>query len=98
MTAISVVMGVPNAGPVLAETLESILSQSEHDFECIAVDDGSTDSTADILTRFAAQDPRLRVMRQEHEGLPRALMFRPARSDKGSDRPRATTPIIRSHP
>src|SRR5258708_1856159 len=74
MTAISVVMSVYNGAPTLGATLDSILGQTERDFECIVVDDGSTDATPDILAAYAARDPRIRVIRQENAGLTRALI------------------------
>ncbi len=74
MTAISVVMGVYNGGPTLASTLDSILGQTERDFECIVVDDGSTDDTPQILAAYAAQDSRIQVIRQNSAGLTRALI------------------------
>ncbi len=74
MTAISVVMGVYNAAPTLAATLDSILGQTERDFECIVVDDGSTDETSSILATYVSRDPRVRVLRQENTGLTRALI------------------------
>src|SRR5437867_8481589 len=75
MTAkISVVLPVYNGAPHLAETIESVLGQSESDFELIAVDDGSTDATADILGAYASRDGRVRVIRQDNAGLTRALI------------------------
>lgn len=74
MTAISVVMGVYNGASTLAATLDSILGQTECDFECIVVDDGSTDATPAILTEYAARDPRIRVIGQANAGLTRALI------------------------
>lgn len=74
MTAISVVMGVYNAATTLAATLDSILGQTERDFECIVVDDGATDATPDILADYAARDPRIRVITQANAGLTRALI------------------------
>ena len=74
MTAISVVMGVYNGAPTLAATLDSILGQMERDFECIVVDDGSTDDTSHILADYAVRDPRIRVIRQPNAGLTRALI------------------------
>jgi len=74
MTAISVVMSVYNGAPALAATLDSILGQTERDFEFIIVDDGSTDATPAILDTYAARDPRIRVIRQENAGLTRALI------------------------
>jgi hypothetical protein len=74
MTSISVVMSVYNSGDTLASTLDSILGQTERDFECIVVDDGSTDATPAILGDYAARDPRVRVIRQANTGLTRALI------------------------
>jgi glycosyltransferase involved in cell wall biosynthesis len=74
MTAISVVMGVYNGATTLSPTLDSILAQTERDFECLVVDDGSTDDTPRILAAYAALDSRVRVIRQENRGLTRALI------------------------
>ena len=74
MTAISVVMGVYNNADTLAETIDSILGQSETDFELIVVDDGSTDQTSAILDEYARRDGRLRVIRQTRSGLTGALI------------------------
>ena len=63
---VSVVIPVYNAGPYLAACLESVLSQPLQDpdsLEVICVDDCSTDGSAEILTSFAARDPRVRILR-----------------------------------
>lgn len=72
MVKLSVVMSVFNGASRLAPTLDSILGQSEPDFELIVVDDGSTDATPAILA--AVSDPRLRVITQSNTGLTRALI------------------------
>lgn len=56
-------MPVYNAEKYLSETLESLLGQTLEDFEIIAIDDGSTDSSWQILKDFAARDPRVRIDR-----------------------------------
>jgi glycosyltransferase involved in cell wall biosynthesis len=71
---ISAVMGVHNGGDTLAATLDSILAQTYRDFECIVVDDGSTDDTSRVLAAYAARDSRLRIIRQENAGLTKALI------------------------
>lgn len=62
---ISVLCCVYNGEKYLAQALESILGQTFPDWECVLIDDGSTDSTPEILARFAARDPRLRICRNE---------------------------------
>jgi len=74
MTSISVVMGVYNGADTLAATLDSILGQTERNFECIVVDDGSTDASPQILAAYAARDERVRVITQKNTGLTRALI------------------------
>ncbi|MDP9190840.1 MAG: glycosyltransferase [Acidobacteriota bacterium] len=71
---LSVVMAVLNGADALAATLDSILGQTERDFELIVVDDGSTDATPSILAEYAARDARIRVIAQENAGLTRALI------------------------
>jgi hypothetical protein len=66
-------MGVYNGERYLAEALESILSQSFKDFECIIVDDGSTDRTPAILGSYAVRDARIQIVRQNNRGLTASL-------------------------
>jgi glycosyltransferase involved in cell wall biosynthesis len=56
---------------LLARALESVLAQEYRDFELLIADDGSTDSTAQILAAFAEKDERVRCVRHErNSGLP----------------------------
>jgi len=71
---LSVVMSVYNGARQLAATMDSILGQTERDFEVVAVDDGSTDETPAILAGYAARDSRVRVISQPNSGLTRALI------------------------
>lgn len=71
--AVSVLLPVRNGADFLAGALDSIATQSFRDWECIVVDDGSTDDSADVAARFAAHDPRFRVAVRQHEGLVAAL-------------------------
>jgi glycosyltransferase involved in cell wall biosynthesis len=67
-TEVSVVVPVYNAGEFLAETLQSILDQTHQNFELIAIDDGSTDGSSDILADFARRDKRIVFSRRENRG------------------------------
>ena len=71
---VSVVMSVYNGAAALDETIESVLSQANCDFEFVVVNDGSTDNSREILDRWVLRDPRLRVIHQENSGLTRALI------------------------
>ena len=52
-----------NAAPFVRATIASVLRQSWSDLEVLAVDDGSTDATFQIIEAIAAEDPRVRVIR-----------------------------------
>jgi len=62
---VSVVTPVYNAEKYIAETMDSIINQSFHDFEFILVDDCSTDGTAEIIERYAKDDERIKLYRNE---------------------------------
>ena len=62
---VSVVMPVYNAEKYIAETIESILSQTFEDFEFIIVNDCSTDKTREIIEKYAKQDRRIRLINNE---------------------------------
>ena len=73
MPAITVLMPVYNAALFLEEALRSVLEQDFRDFELTAVDDGSTDGSAEILERVAAREKRLRPIHSAHCGIVPAL-------------------------
>ena len=62
---ISVLMSVYNGSRYLKESVDSILNQSFTDFELIIIDDCSTDNTWEILTKYAAQDQRIRLFKNQ---------------------------------
>ena len=70
---VSVVIPAYNAQRYLRESVESVLQQSFKDFECIVVDDGSTDRTPAIIDELAARDPRVRRLTIEHGGIVKGL-------------------------
>ncbi|MDZ8171044.1 glycosyltransferase family 2 protein [Microbacterium xanthum] len=59
---LSVVIPTHDVGAWIAETLTSVLAQDIADMEVIVVDDASTDDTAEIVSRFAASDDRVRLV------------------------------------
>ncbi len=65
---ISVVMVVYNGEKYLREAVESVLAQTLRDFELVAVDDGSTDSSLSILNEYSRKDPRIVVIQASHGG------------------------------
>lgn len=68
MTKVSIIMPVYNGEDYLAQSIESVLSQTLDDFELICVDDGSTDGSLEILNGFAENDSRIRVFHQQNSG------------------------------
>lgn len=60
---ISIILPVFNGQRYLADSIDTCLAQSERDLELILVDDASTDRTPDIIRRAAAQDARIRSLR-----------------------------------
>lgn len=69
MIKISVILPIYNVAPYLDEAFQSILIQTLSDIEIIAVNDGSTDNSQEIIERYAAQDSRIVAIQQENQGL-----------------------------
>ena len=63
---VSVIIPVYNVEPYLRECLDSIINQTLKEIEIICVDDGSTDSSLDILKEYAAKDKRISVLSQNN--------------------------------
>ena len=68
MASVTLIIPVYNGERYLAELLDSVQNQSLHDWDCICVNDGSTDSSREILAQRAASDPRIRVVDQQNGG------------------------------
>ena len=66
---LSVIVPVYNVEKYLKRCLESILVQSWNDYEIILVDDGSTDSSAQICDVYAEKYEMIRVIHKENKGL-----------------------------
>lgn len=72
MPKISIIIPSFNRENVISETIESVRTQTFQDWECLVVDDGSTDNTNEIVKSYVAQDPRI------------SLHFRPEDRLKGA--------------
>ena len=67
---VAVVMPVYNGAEFLEEALQSVLAQTYSRWECVVVDNCSTDDTPEIVERLAATDARIGLMRaDEHVGI-----------------------------
>ena len=73
---VSVVLPVFNEEPVVTKTLDALKASDYPNFEVVAVNDGSTDATLEVLEKYAAGWPQLRVYSQSNAG-------KPAASNKG---------------
>ncbi|EPR38653.1 glycosyl transferase family 2 [Desulfovibrio sp. X2] len=73
MPLVSVLMPCYQAADTLAAAMESLVGQTLPDFEIVAVDDGSSDATWDVLSAFASRDARVRPLRIPHGGIVAAL-------------------------
>jgi glycosyltransferase involved in cell wall biosynthesis len=75
MPQLSVIIPVYNDEKNLPRCVNSVLSQTFYDFECILVDDGSTDNCPKICDEYAAKDPRVRVFHKKNEGVSVSRQF-----------------------
>ena len=70
---VSIIVPIYNVEKYLAECLESILSQTFTEYECILVDDHSPDRCPDICDEYVKKDKRIKVIhKKKNEGLPQA--------------------------
>lgn len=66
---ISIIVPVYNAEKKLLRCLKSIAEQTYKNFECIVVDDGSTDSSLSICEEFSSKDNRFKVYHKKNTGV-----------------------------
>lgn len=71
--AIDVLIPVFNAEDTLDEAMGSILDQTIADYRVIAINDGSTDRSGEILATMASEDRRLKVVETPNQGVAKAL-------------------------
>ena len=68
MIKVSIILPVYNVAAYLDETFSSLLSQTLRDIEIIAVNDGSTDQSEEIIRKYAQQDSRITYFSQTNQG------------------------------
>lgn len=68
-TKVSITIPVYNVEKYIKKCLDSVLSQTYKNWECILIDDGSTDSSKDICDEYADKDSRIKVMHKSNGGL-----------------------------
>ncbi len=72
-TLISILMPVKNTEDFLEDCLDSILQQEETSWELLVTDDHSTDHSFSILKKYAKKDSRIKVFKNEGQGIINAL-------------------------
>ncbi len=73
MPKVSVLLPVFNAADYVSASIRSVLNQSFRDLELIVIDDGSTDSSAEVIRRAIGNDPRVRFLSRGNIGFARTL-------------------------
>ena len=68
MTKVSIIVPCFNQAAYLPKAIRSIQAQSLKNWECIIVDDGSTDNTAEVAANIALKDNRIRLIQQLNSG------------------------------
>ena len=66
---VTIILPIYNGERYLSAALESVKSQTYGDFECLCIDDGSSDRSADIVCGFASKDCRFRLIQQSNAGV-----------------------------
>jgi glycosyltransferase involved in cell wall biosynthesis len=72
---ISIIVPCYNQAIYLTECLNSVLAQTYDHWECLIVDDGSPDNTAEVAIKFEKQDTRFIYLKKENGGLPSARNY-----------------------
>lgn len=72
---LSIIVPCYNSERFIAKTMDSLLKQSYQDFKVIAIDDGSSDNTLDILKEYAQKDARVQVYHKKNGGIASARNY-----------------------
>ena len=69
MEKISIIVPIYNGQAYIKKCIQSLTSQTYSNIEILCIDDGSTDSSLDILTNLAQQDQRIIIIHQNNSGV-----------------------------
>ena len=58
---VSIIIPIYNRADLIVETLQSVIAQTYENWECIVVDDGSSDNSFDVIQNFSEKDKRIRA-------------------------------------
>src|SRR5690554_718177 len=67
---VSIIIPTYNRAHLIGETLDSVLAQTYENWECIVVDDGSTDNTEELMAEYMAKDARFQYHHRPKDRLP----------------------------
>jgi len=74
-TPISIIITVYNDEKNISRCINSVLSQTYPDLECLIIDDGSTDNSSVICDEYSKKDKRIRVFHKENEGISKTRQY-----------------------
>jgi glycosyltransferase involved in cell wall biosynthesis len=83
MPTVSILLPVYNAIDDLPRALTSLVNQTYRDFEVIAINDGSTDGSGELLDKYSQADTRIRVFHQKNAGALGKVLNRAAELAQG---------------
>jgi len=66
---VSIIIPTYNRAHLISETLDSVLAQTYHNWECIIVDDGSQDNTEEVVTKYIKNDNRFKYYKRPKESM-----------------------------
>lgn len=69
MRKISIIIPAYNSSATISQCLESVIKQTYKDFECIVINDGSTDLTSSICHSYANNNPQIKIVDSENRGV-----------------------------
>ena len=69
MCKVSIIVPVYNVEKYLERCLDSLINQSFHDIEILAINDGSTDRSLEILKKYESTDNRIKIINNSNVGV-----------------------------